>query len=1147
MMASDPDVTSTFALTINPVNDAPVITALGPQSVNEDATLGPIPLTITDSDNSIASLQLSGSSSNQTLVPNGNITFGTSGPNRTITVVPASNQSGGPVTITITVDDGPDPDVTSTFALTINPVNDAPVITALGPQSVNEDATLGPIPLTITDPDNSIASLQLSGSSSNQTLVPNGNITFGTSGPNRTITVVPASNQSGGPVTITITVDDGPSDPDVTSTFALTINPVNDAPVITALGPQSVNEDATLGPIPLTITDPDNSIGSLQLSGGSSNQTLVPNGNITFGTSGPNRTITVVPASNQSGGPVTITITVDDGPDPDVTSTFALTINPVNDAPVITALGPQSVNEDATLGPIPLTITDSDNSIASLQLSGSSSNQTLVPNGNITFGTSGPNRTITVVPASNQSGGPVTITITVDDGPDPDVTSTFALTINPVNDAPVITALGPQSVNEDATLGPIPLTITDSDNSIGSLQLSGGSSNQTLVPNGNITFGTSGPNRTITVVPASNQSGGPVTITITVDDGPSDPDVTSTFALTINPVNDAPVITALGPQSVNEDATLGPIPLTITDSDNSIASLQLSGSSSNQTLVPNGNITFGTSGPNRTITVVPASNQSGGPVTITITVDDGPDPDVTSTFALTINPVNDPPVITALGPQSVNEDATLGPIPLTITDSDNSIGSLQLSGGSSNQTLVPNGNITFGTSGPNRTITVVPASNQSGGPVTITITVDDGPDPDVTSTFALTINPVNDAPTAVNDNATTTEDTPVSRDVKLNDTDPDGTIVSVDLDPGASGVQTNFTNAAGTWNIVSGEVRYSPLLNYTGPASLSYVVVDNDNASSNVATFTVAITPVNDPPTITPIGNQATNEDTPTAALTFTVSDIDTPVGSLSVTGTSNATTVIPDANIVISGTGAERTVTLTPAPEQNGLAVITLTAYDGTTYVPMSFAVTVTPVSDPPTITTIPNQLVDEDTHTGALPFTIADIDNPVGSLTIARGSDNLTLVPISNIVIGGSGANQTVTVTPAADQTGIAVITLTVSDGTTSVPTIFQVTVDGFNDPPTISAIPNQSTSEDIPTPAIPFTVGDPETPAADLTVTASSDNVGIIPNANITIVGTGANRTVQVTPEPNQSGAAIITLTVFDGVNSTPMKLSSNGEHG
>ena len=182
-------------------------------------------------------------------------------------------------------------------------------------------------------------------------------------------------------------------------------------------------------------------------------------------------------------------------------------------------------------------------------------------------------------------------------------------------------------------------------------------------------------------------------------------------------------------------------------------------------------------------------------------------------------------------------------------------------------------------------------------------------------------------------------------------------------------------------------------MNFTGPASVSYLISDNNGLpSATAATFTVNVTNVSDPPTITPIDNQSTAEDTPTAALEFTVGDIDNPVGSLSVSGTSNAQGVIPNANIVINGTGALRTVTLTPAPNQSGLAVITLTVYDGTTYVPMSFAVTVMPVSDPPTITPILNQLIDEDSNTGALPFTIADIDNPVGSLTITRGSDNLT-----------------------------------------------------------------------------------------------------------------------------------------------------------
>ena len=56
----------------------------------------------------------------------------------------------------------------------------------------------------------------------------------------------------------------------------------------------------------------------------------------------------------------------------------------------------------------------------------------------------------------------------------------------------------------------------------------------------------------------------------------------------------------------------------------------------------------------------------------------------------------------------------------------------------------------------------------------------------------------NDAPVAVNDNAATNEDIPVNGNVKLNDTDLDGTIVDIDLDPGTPGVQTNFTNAGGS-------------------------------------------------------------------------------------------------------------------------------------------------------------------------------------------------------------------------------------------------------------------------------------------------------------------------------------------------------------
>src|SRR6185295_9988115 len=54
-----------------------------------------------------------------------------------------------------------------------------------------------------------------------------------------------------------------------------------------------------------------------------------------------------------------------------------------------------------------------------------------------------------------------------------------------------------------------------------------------------------------------------------------------------------------------------------------------------------------------------------------------------------------------------------------------------------------------------------------------------------------------------------------------------------------------------------------------------------------------------------------------------------------------------------------------------------------------------------------------------------------------------NPTLVPLGNLVLGGSGANRTVTVTPAAGQSGTATITVTVSDGTLSASNSFVVTV--------------------------------------------------------------------------------------------------------
>lgn len=66
-----------------------------------------------------------------------------------------------------------------------------------------------------------------------------------------------------------------------------------------------------------------------------------------------------------------------------------------------------------------------------------------------------------------------------------------------------------------------------------------------------------------------------------------------------------------------------------------------------------------------------------------------------------------------------------------------------------------------------------------------------------------------------------------------------------------------------------------------------------------------------------------------TSGFAFTISDDATPVGSLVVTAASSNTTVVPNVNLVLSGTSASRTLTITPAAV--GYSIITVTVNDGT------------------------------------------------------------------------------------------------------------------------------------------------------------------------------------------------------------------------
>lgn len=190
-------------------------------------------------------------------------------------------------------------------------------------------------------------------------------------------------------------------------------------------------------------------------------------------------------------------------------------------------------------------------------------------------------------------------------------------------------------------------------------------------------------------------------------------------------------------------------------------------------------------------------------------------------------------------------------------------------------------------------------------------------------------------------------------------------------------------------------------------------------------------------------------------------------------------------------------------------------------------------PENLPPSITAIPNQVTSENTPTADIPFSVTDLETPANNLVLTRASSNTNLIPVQNIVAAGLGETRSLVVTPAANQFGTALITLTVTDeGGLSASSVFELTVIALNAPPTISAIAHQHTLAGTPTAAIAFTVGDTETAAGSLNVTAASSNPSLIPVGNIALAGADAARTVTLTPVAGQAGTALITLTVTDG---------------
>jgi hypothetical protein len=103
----------------------------------------------------------------------------------------------------------------------------------------------------------------------------------------------------------------------------------------------------------------------------------------------------------------------------------------------------------------------------------------------------------------------------------------------------------------------------------------------------------------------------------------------------------------------------------------------------------------------------------------------------------------------------------------------------------------------------------------------------------------------------------------------------------------------------------------------------------------------------NFPPSISAIDDQITDENSPTDSIEITILDPESPPETLIVTETSSDKTLVPDENIVLTGSGFNRNMIITPAPGESGTAEITITVSDGNNEVNESFLLTVVPLPD--------------------------------------------------------------------------------------------------------------------------------------------------------------------------------------------------------
>ncbi|EJZ8378167.1 tandem-95 repeat protein, partial [Vibrio parahaemolyticus] len=953
----NPTANDSDSLIVNRVNDAPTIKVDAVESITEDAvSTDTVVATLTVRDTDTPEDQLTVSLENNS---NGYFVLVGDEVKLTQAGVDAVNNDElnlKDLTISASVSDGVNPTANNSDSLVVNRVNDAPTVeNAIADQVLSEDFDAYTIDLNevFKDSDSSLE-FSVSGNNSIQISIVNG-----------VATITPTADWNG-KETITFTAKD-PSGESVNQTVDFTVAPVVD---IEADSADVVEDTPTIINVLGNDTfEGDGKVVSLDTNNGPANGTVSVN---------PDGSVTYTPNDNYVGKD-TFTYVVTSGGVSEST-TVEVNVTPVNDAPVAKDdIATTQEDTAVTIDVLP-NDTDVDGDTLSIQSASVPSDQGTVEivDGKLVF-----------TPAENFNGD-AEITYTVTDGQLTDEAK-VTVTVNPVNDAPTIKVDAVESITEDAVNTDTvvaTLTVRDTDTSEDQLTVS-------LENNSNGYFVLVGDEVKLTQagVDAVNNDElnlKDLTISASVSDGVN-PTANDSDSLIVNRVNDAPTVeNAIADQVLSEDFDTYTIDLNevFKDSDSSLE-FSVSGNDNIQISIVNG-----------VATITPTADWNGSE-TLTFTATDPSGESVSQTVDFTVAPVVD---IEADSADVVEDTPTI----INVLGNDTFEGkdkvvSLDAENGPKNGTVIVNND---------GTVTYTPDDNYVGKD-TFTYVVTSGGVSEST-TVEVNVTPVNDAPVAKDDIATTQEDTAVTIDVLPNDTDVDGDKLSIQ--------SASVPKEQGTVEVVNGKLVFTPAENFNGDAEITYTVTDGQ--LTDEAKVTVTVNPVNDAPTIKVDAVESITEDavsTDTVVATLTVRDTDTPEDQLTVSleNNSNGYFVLVGNEVKLTQAGVDAVNN-----DELNLKDLTISASvsDGVNPTASdSDSLIVNRVNDAPTVeNAIADQELSEDFATYTIDLNDAFKDSDSALNFSVSGNSNV-LVSIENGIA---------TISPTADWNGSETLTFTATD---------------------------------------------------------------------------------------------------------------------